>query len=92
MGVPKRGEALATSAEETPARGAINAEIVERVGATNVAVGETRGLITPSLKQVIARAPDTILTIARGFADWKAVPAVAEGHLRLKFQVQHLTP
>ena len=75
---------------ETPARGSINAEIVERVGATNVAVGETRGLITPSLEQVIAWAPDTILTIDRDFAasvrenaDWQAVPAVATGRVLL---------
>ena len=75
---------------ETPARGSVNAEIVERVGATNVALGETRGLITPSLEQVIAWAPDTILTIDRDFAasvrenaDWQAVPAVAEGRVLL---------
>lgn len=75
---------------ETPARGSINAEIVERVGGVNVAVGETRGLITPSLEQVIAWAPDTILTIDRSFAeavrgnpDWLAVPAVAQGRVFL---------
>ena len=73
---------------ETPARGSINAEIVERVGGTNVAVGETRGLMTPSLEQVIAWAPDTILTIDRDFAngvggqaDWQAVPAAASGRV-----------
>lgn len=71
---------------ETPARGLINAEIVERVGAINVAVGETKGLITPSVGQVIARTPDTIVTIDREFAervrsrpDWQAVPAAARG-------------
>lgn len=75
---------------ETPARGSINAEIVERVGGVNVAVGETRGLITPSLEQVIAWAPDTILTIDRSFAqsvggnpDWQAVPAAAQGRVFL---------
>lgn len=75
---------------ETPARGSINAEIVERVGGINVAVGETRGLVTPSLEQVIAWAPDTIITIDRSFAaevgrraDWQAVPAVAAGRVFL---------
>jgi iron complex transport system substrate-binding protein len=120
LGVPERGEALATYAEtalarvdavlaevpedarpqvylargpeglEAPARGSINAEIVEGVGATNVVVAETRGLVTPSLEQVIAWAPDTIITIDRtfaagvtGLADWQAVPAVAAGRVFL---------
>lgn len=75
---------------ETPARGSINAEIVARVGAVNGALGETRGLITPSREQVIAWAPDTILTIDRSFAqsvggnpDGQAVPAVAQGRVFL---------
>ncbi|MFN3576143.1 MAG: ABC transporter substrate-binding protein [Tabrizicola sp.] len=83
---------LARGAEglESAAAGAINAEIIERAGAVNVATGETRGLITPSLEQVIAWAPGTIITIDRDFAgrvaslaDWQAVPAVANGRVFL---------
>ena len=73
---------------ETPARGSINAEIVERVGAINVVDARSRGMVTPSLEQIIAWAPDTILTIDRAFAaevsgrrGWQAVPAVAEGRV-----------
>ena len=75
---------------EAPARGSINAEIVERAGAVNVVEAETTGLVTPSLEQVIAWAPDTIVTIDRDFsasvgqnADWQAVPAVASGRVFL---------
>ena len=75
---------------EAPARGSINAEIVERVGAVNVVQAETKGLVTPSLEQVIAWAPDTIVTIDQDFAatvaqdaDWQAVPAVTDGRVFL---------
>lgn len=118
LGVPQRGEALASYAEtalatidtivsrvsasarpkvylargptglEAPARGSINAEIVERVGAVNVVTAETRGLVTVSLEQIIAWAPDTIITLDRNFAamvkqhtEWQAVPAVARGRV-----------
>ncbi|MGC9419642.1 MAG: ABC transporter substrate-binding protein [Rhodovulum sp.] len=75
---------------EAPARGSINAEIVERVGGSNVVEAETRGLVTPSLEQIIAWAPDTIITIdpafaagVAGIADWQAVPAMAGGRVFL---------
>lgn len=83
---------LARGAEglESAAAGSINAEIIARAGAVNVAEGETKGLITPSLEQVIAWAPDTIITIDRdfagsvaGLADWQAVPGVAQGRVFL---------
>ncbi|MCP9470760.1 MAG: ABC transporter substrate-binding protein [Nitrospira sp.] len=118
LGVPQRGEALASYAEaalatvdtvlarvpasarpkvylargptglEAPSRGSINAEIVERVGAVNVVTAETRGLVTVPLEQIIAWAPDTIITLDRNFAtmvkqrpEWQAVPAVARGRV-----------
>lgn len=75
---------------ETPARGSINAEIIERVGAINVAQAETRGLATVSPEQVQAWAPEVIITIDRDFAanvgtmpEWQGVPAVANGRIYL---------
>lgn len=75
---------------ETPARGSINAEIIERVGAGNVAVAETRGVTTVSVEQVQAWAPDVIVTIDRDFAarvgsmpEWQGIPAVANGRVYL---------
>ena len=122
LGVPERGEALATSAEailaevdrvlgavpdakrprvylargpdglETGSRGSINTEIIERAGATNVAEGlrERGGLVHVSPEQVIAWAPDTVITLDRAFRDgvralpaWAPVPAVARGRVYL---------
>ena len=75
---------------ETPARGSINAEIIERVGGRNVVVAETRGLVTASPEQVQAWAPEVIITIDRDFAanvasmpQWQGVPAVANGRVYL---------
>lgn len=75
---------------ETPARGSINAEIIERVGASNVAQAETRGLANVSPEQVQAWAPDVIITIDRDFAanvgrmpEWQGVPAVDNGRVLL---------
>ncbi|MDO5640849.1 MAG: ABC transporter substrate-binding protein [Paracoccus sp. (in: a-proteobacteria)] len=75
---------------ETPARGSINAEIIERVGGRNVAVAETRGLVTASPEQVQAWAPEVIITIDRDFAanvgampEWQGVPAVTNGRVYL---------
>lgn len=75
---------------ETPARGSLNAEIIERVGAINVAEVETRGLATVSPEQVQAWAPEIIITIDRDFAanvanmpEWQGVPAVANGRVYL---------
>lgn len=75
---------------ETPARGSINAEIIERVGGVNVVVAETRGLATVSPEQVQAWAPQVIITIDRDFAagvaampEWQGIPAVANGRVYL---------
>ena len=120
LGVPERGEELASYAEatldgidalletipedarptvylargpeglETPARGSINAEIIERMGAVNVVAAETRGLATVSPEQVQAWAPEVIITIDRNFAanvhampQWQGVPAVRDGRVYL---------
>lgn len=77
---------------ETGSRGSINTEIIERAGAINVVEGlrERGGLVAASLEQVIAWAPDTIITLDRGFRDalrdrpaWRPVPAVAAGRVFL---------
>jgi iron complex transport system substrate-binding protein len=75
---------------ESPARGSINAEIIERVGATNVVVAETSGLVTVTPEQVQAWAPDVIITIDKSFAEnvgkmaeWQGVPAVDNGRVYL---------
>ncbi len=77
---------------ETGSRGSINTEIIERVGAINVVEGlRAKGGITPvSPEQLIAWAPDTLITLDRGFrrsvaqkAEWQPVPAVAAGRVFL---------
>jgi iron complex transport system substrate-binding protein len=77
---------------ETGTRGSINTEIVERVGAVNVAEGlrEAGGLVTTSPEQVLAWAPDTIVSLDAGFVagvatktTWAGVPAVARGRVFL---------
>lgn len=77
---------------ETGSRGSINTEIIERAGAVNVVEGlrERGGLVTASLEQVITWAPDTIITLDRGFRNslrdrpaWRPVPAVAAGRVFL---------
>lgn len=77
---------------ETGSRGSINTEIIERAGAINVVEGlrERGGLVAASLEQVIAWAPDTIITLDRGFRDalrdrpaWRPVPAVVAGRVFL---------
>jgi iron complex transport system substrate-binding protein len=75
---------------ETGLRGSINVETIEFLGAHNVA-GEGRGgLATVSLEQVLAWAPDVIVTIDQDFARtvrtdplWAAVPAVRQGRVHL---------
>lgn len=71
---------------ETGSRGSINTEIIERVGGVNVVEGlrEKGGLVNASLEQLIAWAPDTIITLDRSFRQevktkpaWQPVPAVA---------------
>jgi iron complex transport system substrate-binding protein len=70
---------------ETGSRGSINTEIIERVGAVNVVEGvrEAGGLARVSPEQVIAWAPDTIITIDPAVRrmimerpEWQVVPAV----------------
>jgi iron complex transport system substrate-binding protein len=71
---------------ETGLSGSINTEIIERAGGVNVAErGAARGgIATVSIEQVLAWAPDTIVTwdanFFRSYAAnpvWGAVPAVA---------------
>jgi len=75
---------------ETGSRGSINTEIIERVGGINVVEGlrEKGGIVNVSPEQVIAWAPDTIITLDRRFqktvnekAEWKPVPAVASNRI-----------
>lgn len=75
---------------ETGSRGSINTEIIERVGGINVVEGlrEKGGIVNVSPEQVIAWAPDTIITLDSRFkqgvgdkAEWKPVPAVASGRI-----------
>jgi iron complex transport system substrate-binding protein len=77
---------------ETGSRGSINTEIIERVGAINVVEGlrPKGGIVSVSPEQLLAWAPDTIVTLDRGFrqtvsqkAEWKPVPAVAAGRVLL---------
>ena len=71
---------------ESGSRGSINTEIIERVGANNVVEGlrDKGGLVDVSPEQVIAWAPDTIITLDRKFQQsvggepvWQSVPAVS---------------
>ena len=77
---------------ETGSRGSINTEIIERVGGVNVVEGPRQrgGIVNVSPEQVIAWAPDTIVTLDRRFQqsvsqkpEWKPVPAVAAGRVFL---------
>ena len=77
---------------ESGSRGSINTEIIERVGGVNVVEGlrEKGGLVTASPEQVLAWAPDTIITLDRRFRDgvaakpaWQPVPAVRAGRVFL---------
>jgi len=72
---------------ETGLKGSINTEIIERAGGINVAEpGAGRGgIATVSIEQVIAWAPDTIITwdpnFFTGYASdpvWRTVPAVVD--------------
>ncbi len=77
---------------ETGLSGSINTEIIERAGGVNVAErGAGRaGIATVSIEQVLAWAPDTIVTwdanFYRSYATnpvWAAVPAVAADRVYL---------
>jgi iron complex transport system substrate-binding protein len=69
---------------ETGLRGSINSEVLDFVGATNVAgEGGGRGITPVSMEQVLAWNPDTIVTQEPGFAAraaadplWRRVAAV----------------
>jgi iron complex transport system substrate-binding protein len=52
---------------DTALPGAINVEVLELVGARNVAEAPGRGVVSISLEQVLAWDPDVILTIDRNF-------------------------
>jgi len=71
---------------ETGLTGSINTEIIERAGGANVAErgGARGGIATVSIEQVLAWAPDTVVTLDRNFFGayaanplWAAVPAAA---------------
>jgi len=73
---------------ETGTRGSITTEIIERAGGINVVGQSGGGLANVSLEQVIAWAPDTIVTLGKAFAgnaakapEWQAVPAVASDRI-----------
>jgi iron complex transport system substrate-binding protein len=77
---------------ESGSRGSINTEIIERAGAINVVEGlrEKGGIVTVSPEQLIAWAPDTIISLDRTFrqtvaqkAEWKPVPALSAGRIFL---------
>lgn len=76
---------------DTGLAGSINTEIIERAGAINVAASLGRGgLVQVSLEQILAWAPEVIVTIdpnfhasLRGDALWRGVPAVRAGHVFL---------
>jgi iron complex transport system substrate-binding protein len=72
---------------ETGLEGSINTEIIERVGAINVASdpsGARRGLVQVPIEQVVVWNPDTVITWDRTFYEtvwkdfyWQSVDAVA---------------
>ena len=77
---------------ETGSRGSINTEIIERVGGINVVEGlrEKGGIVNVSPEQLIAWAPDTIITLDRGFRravkdkpEWRPVPAMGASRVFL---------
>ncbi len=77
---------------ESGSRGSINTEIIERAGAINVVEGlrQKGGIVTVSPEQLIAWAPDTIITLDPAFRravaqkpEWAPVPAVRDGRVFL---------
>lgn len=75
---------------ETGLAGAINVELLERVGAVNVAQGPGRGLANVSFEQVLAWDPQVIVTIDRQFyaevftsPRWSQLGAVRAGRVYL---------
>lgn len=78
---------------ETGLQGSINTEIIERVGAINVAVdpsGARRGIVQVPIEQVVVWNPDTVITWDPNFYEnvwkdfyWQGVDAVARGRVYL---------
>jgi iron complex transport system substrate-binding protein len=75
---------------ETALAGSINVEAIDIMGGRNVAAGQRGGLATVSLEQVLAWAPEVIVTIDQDFArtvrsdpNWASVPAVQTGRVHL---------
>jgi iron complex transport system substrate-binding protein len=75
---------------ETGLAGSINVETIEFLRGRNVAGERQGGLATVSVEQVLAWAPDVIVTIDRDFATsvrtdpvWAAIPAVRNGRVHL---------
>jgi iron complex transport system substrate-binding protein len=78
---------------ETGLKGSINTEIIERVGAINVAVdpsGARRGIVQVPIEQVVVWNPDTVITWDPNFYEsvwkdfyWQGVDAVARGRVYL---------
>ena len=90
---PRRDHAVAKGARvylargadglETALAGSINAEAIELAGGANVATGPGRGTARVSLEQVVAWAPEVMLTQDAGFharaladSTWKRLPAL----------------
>ena len=81
---------------ETGLRGSINTEIVERAGGVNVAERATGrgGIANVSVEQLLAWAPDTVITWDRNFFRgvyddpvWAPVPAVRDRRVYLSPRV-----
>jgi iron complex transport system substrate-binding protein len=76
---------------ETGVRGSINTEIIERVGAVNVAEAPSQeGLARVSVEQLLSWNPDTIVTLEEAFyasvwqdPRWQNVAAVQQGRVFL---------
>lgn len=76
---------------DTGMAGSINTELIERLGAVNVAAALGRGgLVQVALEQVLAWQPDVIVTIDPNFfrllhSDpiWRSLPAVRDGRIHL---------
>jgi iron complex transport system substrate-binding protein len=75
---------------ETALAGSINAEGLELAGGVNVATGPGQGTARVSLEQVVAWAPEVIVTQDAGFhtralgdATWRRLPALRTGRFHL---------
>jgi iron complex transport system substrate-binding protein len=79
--------------QETGLVGSINTEIIERVGAINVArdpTGARRGIVQVPIEQIVFWNPDTVITWDRTFYDaiwdnfyWQGIEAVQTGRVYL---------